>query len=148
MCRWKTKELLDAGRRDFVLNLANVSYIDSFAIGQMFTIWTSIRAKEGHVVLLQPVQERVRRLEGSRRCQVGRDGDPGDGAGVRPSGEPRYPSGAGPAEEVPSYLSSFPKTGSIYTHLPVCILLHASRATVLVYRAGEKPALSEGRLHS
>ena len=53
----KTKELLDAGRRDFVLNLANVSYIDSFAIGQMFTIWTSIRAKEGHVVLLQPVQK-------------------------------------------------------------------------------------------
>ena len=53
----KTKELLDAGRRDFVLNLANVSYIDSFAIGQMFTIWTSIRAKEGHIVLLQPVQE-------------------------------------------------------------------------------------------
>ena len=53
----QTKELLNAGRRDFVLNLADVSYIDSFAIGQMFTIWTSIRAKEGHVVLLQPVQK-------------------------------------------------------------------------------------------
>jgi anti-anti-sigma factor len=53
----QTKELLNAGRRDFVLNLAEVSYIDSFAIGQMFTIWTSIRAKEGRVVLLQPVQK-------------------------------------------------------------------------------------------
>ncbi len=53
----QTKQLLDSGRRDFVLNLANVSYIDSFAIGQMFTIWTSIRAKEGHIVLLQPVQK-------------------------------------------------------------------------------------------
>jgi anti-anti-sigma factor len=52
----QTKQMLDTGQRDFVLNLADVSYIDSFAIGQMFTIWTSVRAKQGHIVLLKPAQ--------------------------------------------------------------------------------------------
>lgn len=50
----KAKELLNAGSRAFILNLTDVSYVDSFAVGQMFSIWTSMRAKEGQVVLLQP----------------------------------------------------------------------------------------------
>jgi len=50
----KVKEMLSAGGRLFVVNLADVSYIDSFALGQMFSIWTSIRAKEGKIALMRP----------------------------------------------------------------------------------------------
>lgn len=50
----QAKELLSTGSRKFILNLTEVSYVDSFGIGQMFSIWTSIRAKGGHVVLLRP----------------------------------------------------------------------------------------------
>src|SRR5580693_3915558 len=47
-------ELLDEGHRSFVLNLADVPYIDSFGLGQLITIWTSIRSRSGHLVLLRP----------------------------------------------------------------------------------------------
>src|ERR1700733_9124994 len=47
-------ELLDEGHRSFVLNLADVPYIDSFGLGQLITIWTSIRSSGGHLVLLRP----------------------------------------------------------------------------------------------
>src|SRR6266850_2472881 len=47
-------ELLEEGHRDFVLNLAKVTYIDSFGLGQLITIWTSIRSKGGQLILLRP----------------------------------------------------------------------------------------------
>lgn len=47
-------ELLAEGHRAFVLNMANVPYIDSYGLGQLITIWTSIRNKGGQLVLLQP----------------------------------------------------------------------------------------------
>jgi anti-sigma B factor antagonist len=47
-------ELLQEGHRDFVLNLADVPYIDSFGLGQLITIWTSIRSRGGHLILLRP----------------------------------------------------------------------------------------------
>ena len=47
-------ELLEEGHRSFVLNMANVHYIDSFGLGQLITIWTSIRNKGGHLILLRP----------------------------------------------------------------------------------------------
>ena len=50
----QAKELLNAGSRKFILNLTDVSYVDSFGVGQMFSIWTSMRAKGGNVVLLRP----------------------------------------------------------------------------------------------
>jgi anti-anti-sigma factor len=50
----KAKELLNAGCRAFIFNLTEVSYIDSFAVGQMFSIWTSMRAKNGKLLLLRP----------------------------------------------------------------------------------------------
>jgi anti-sigma B factor antagonist len=52
--RDQTKELMDAGHLALILNLAEVSYIDSFGVGQIFSIWTSIRAKHGQIVLLHP----------------------------------------------------------------------------------------------
>ena len=54
-------ELLEAGHREFVLNLADVPYIDSFGLGQLISIWTSIRSKSGQLTLLRPTDQ-VRRL--------------------------------------------------------------------------------------
>jgi anti-sigma B factor antagonist len=47
-------ELLEEGHRAFVLNLANVPYIDSFGLGQLITILTSVRSRGGQLVLLRP----------------------------------------------------------------------------------------------
>jgi anti-anti-sigma factor len=52
----QAKGLLNAGSRAFIFNLKDVSYIDSFAVGQLFSIWTSMRSKEGKIVLLQPTE--------------------------------------------------------------------------------------------
>jgi len=59
--RDRVNELLDAGHREFVLNLADVPYIDSFGLGQLIAIWTSIRSKSGQMTLLRPT-DHVRRL--------------------------------------------------------------------------------------
>src|SRR5712691_3331859 len=47
-------ELLQEGHLEFVLNLANVPYIDSFGLGQLVTIWTSIQNRGGQLVFLRP----------------------------------------------------------------------------------------------
>ena len=47
-------ELLDEGHLEFVLNLANVPYVDSFGLGQLITIRTSILDKGGRLILLRP----------------------------------------------------------------------------------------------
>jgi anti-sigma B factor antagonist len=57
----RVKELLEAGHREFVLNLADVPYIDSFGLGQLIAIWTSIRSKSGQMTLLRPT-DHVRKL--------------------------------------------------------------------------------------
>jgi len=54
-------ELLEEGHRAFVLNLAEVPYIDSFGLGQLITIWNSIRNKGGQLILLRPT-DRVQAL--------------------------------------------------------------------------------------
>jgi anti-sigma B factor antagonist len=53
--------LLASGKRYFVLNIAGVNYMDSSGLGQMVTIWTSVRGKSGHMTVLRPTK-RVRRL--------------------------------------------------------------------------------------
>jgi anti-anti-sigma factor len=52
--REHVNELLEEGYREFVLNLADVPYIDSFGLGQLVTIWTSIRGKNGQLAFLRP----------------------------------------------------------------------------------------------
>jgi anti-sigma B factor antagonist len=52
--REQMNELLEEGHRAFALNLANVPYIDSFGLGQLITIWTSVRNKGGQLILLRP----------------------------------------------------------------------------------------------
>jgi len=53
--------LLGEGNRHFVLNLAAVDYIDSSGLGQLITIWSSVRNKGGHMTVLNPTK-RVQRL--------------------------------------------------------------------------------------
>ena len=53
--------LLTDGNRHFVLNLGNVEYIDSSGLGQLITIWSSVRNKGGHMTVLNPTK-RVERL--------------------------------------------------------------------------------------
>jgi anti-sigma B factor antagonist len=53
--------LLTDGNRHFVLNLGNVEYIDSSGLGQLITIWSSVRNKGGHMTVLSPTK-RVERL--------------------------------------------------------------------------------------
>lgn len=57
----RVNEMLEAGHRVFVLNLADVPYIDSFGLGQLIAIWTSIREKSGQMTLLRPT-DHVRKL--------------------------------------------------------------------------------------
>jgi anti-sigma B factor antagonist len=52
--REHVNELLEEGYREFVLNLADVPYIDSFGLGQLVTIWTTIRGKGGQLTFLRP----------------------------------------------------------------------------------------------
>jgi anti-sigma B factor antagonist len=52
--REHVNELLEEGHRAFVLNLANVPYVDSFGLGQLITIWTSVRSRGGQLILLRP----------------------------------------------------------------------------------------------
>ena len=59
--RERIMALMAEGRRCFVLNLAAVTYIDSDGLGELISIWTSIRRAEGQLILLRPV-ERVREL--------------------------------------------------------------------------------------
>ena len=54
-------ELLEEGHRAFVLNLANVPYVDGFGLGQLIKIWTSVRCRGGQLILLRPT-DRVQKL--------------------------------------------------------------------------------------
>jgi anti-sigma B factor antagonist len=57
----KVRSLLEEGCRFLVLNLANLAYIDSSGLGQLVSIWTSVRSRNGNINLLCPT-EKVRRL--------------------------------------------------------------------------------------
>jgi anti-sigma B factor antagonist len=50
--RQTVKRFVDDGRRQFVLNLGDVSYIDSSGLGDLVTTYTSLRSREGDVNLL------------------------------------------------------------------------------------------------
>ena len=54
-------DLLGMGQCYFVLNLSGVDYIDSSGLGQLISIWSSIRNKNGYMTILKP-NKRVQRL--------------------------------------------------------------------------------------
>jgi anti-sigma B factor antagonist len=53
--------LLGEGKLALVLNIAGVDYIDSSGLGQLVSIWSSVRNRGGHMTVLKPTQ-RVQRL--------------------------------------------------------------------------------------
>lgn len=59
--RQQVNELLEQNTRFFVLNFTDLNYIDSSGLGQMVAMWSSIRNRNGQIVLLNP-NERIRRL--------------------------------------------------------------------------------------
>ena len=54
-------KLLAEGKRHFILNITGVDYVDSSGLGQLVTIWTSVRNKGGHLIVLSPTV-RVQKL--------------------------------------------------------------------------------------
>ena len=48
------EELLEHGERYFVINLANVSYMDNSGLGQLCLIYTLAKKRGGDVKLLKP----------------------------------------------------------------------------------------------
>jgi|SRR5689334_10030610 anti-sigma B factor antagonist len=53
--------LLAEAKRNFVLNLGEVDYMDSSGLGQLVSIWTSVKNRGGHMIILKP-NPRVQRL--------------------------------------------------------------------------------------
>jgi len=48
------QELISRGERYFIINLANVSYVDNFGLGQLCWIYTVARNRGGDMKLLKP----------------------------------------------------------------------------------------------
>jgi len=59
--RDKMNGFLNDGNRRFVVNLGGVEYIDSSGLGQLVSIWVSVKNRRGHLTLLNPTK-RVQRL--------------------------------------------------------------------------------------
>jgi anti-sigma B factor antagonist len=59
--RKQIQKLLDAGDIKFLLNLADVDYIDSSGLGELVTSFTTVRNKQGQLKLLN-LTRRVRDL--------------------------------------------------------------------------------------
>ena len=54
-------ELIQGGDRNFIINLANVSYLDNSGLGQLCLIYTMLRNRGGDMKLLKPTP-RIRKL--------------------------------------------------------------------------------------
>jgi anti-sigma B factor antagonist len=54
-------ELIQRGERNFVINLANVSYLDNWGLGQLCWIYTTLREHGGEMRLLKPTS-RIKKL--------------------------------------------------------------------------------------
>ena len=59
--RETVRDLLAAGHRQLILKMSDVSFIDSCGLGELVSIYTSVRNSGGNVRLLTPSQ-RVRQL--------------------------------------------------------------------------------------
>ena len=56
------QELLRAGNRKFLMNLADVDYIDSSGLGELVTLFTTVRHQEGGQVKLLNLTRRIHDL--------------------------------------------------------------------------------------
>ena len=48
------KELLAHDRSNLILNLSALTYVDSSGLGQLISVWTSIRNRGGKLIVLRP----------------------------------------------------------------------------------------------
>ena len=55
------QELIERGERFFVINLANVSYMDNSGLGQLCLIYTLAKKRGGEIKLLKPTP-RIQKL--------------------------------------------------------------------------------------
>jgi anti-sigma B factor antagonist len=53
--------LIESGARFFIINLANISYLDNFGLGQLCWIYTVVRNRGGDMKLLKPTP-RIKQL--------------------------------------------------------------------------------------
>jgi anti-sigma B factor antagonist len=51
------QSLLESGSRAFVLNLSDVTFIESSGLGQLISMWTSVRNRGGRMTLLRPAAQ-------------------------------------------------------------------------------------------
>jgi anti-sigma B factor antagonist len=56
LLRNTVKQLAEKGSQEFVLNLEDISYVDSCGLGELVTIYTSLKNKGCSVSLLNPFQ--------------------------------------------------------------------------------------------
>src|SRR6266699_3636098 len=59
--RQRAWERIERGQRFFVINLANVSYLDNSGLGQLCWLYTAARNRGGDMKLLRPTS-RIRKL--------------------------------------------------------------------------------------
>jgi anti-sigma B factor antagonist len=59
--RQRAWELIERGQRYFVVNLANVSYLDNSGLGQLCWLYSAVRNRGGDMKLLRPTS-RIRKL--------------------------------------------------------------------------------------
>src|SRR5215831_8604947 len=57
------KELLAQARSNLILNLSALSYVDSSGLGQLITVWTTIRNRGGKLIVLRPSPQVRKQLE-------------------------------------------------------------------------------------
>ena len=55
------ERLIERGGRCFIINLANVSYLDNFGLGELCWIYTVVRNRGGDMKLLKPTP-RIKQL--------------------------------------------------------------------------------------
>jgi len=58
--------LMDRGERYFIINLANVAYLDNFGLGQLCWIYTVARNRGGDMKVLKPtprIKELLKKLD-------------------------------------------------------------------------------------
>jgi anti-sigma B factor antagonist len=67
--RDQIQKLLEQGCRFFILDIKKVDYMDSSGLGQLVSLWTSVRTRDGNLVLMRP-NERIKRLFRVTRLNV------------------------------------------------------------------------------
>lgn len=64
------RDLLAADKKKIILNLADVSYIDSWGVGQLVSSWTTVRNAGGELKLLNLTQKVIDVLHVTRLYSV------------------------------------------------------------------------------